>query len=57
MPKPEKCIHPDCECDDFCMAEDPFSDYRKKPLPKEIEEKLDWYESDEWRIGRMGSDI
>ena len=49
----EKCIHPNCECLDYCEAQDPFSETPKKPMSKEIEEKLNWYESDEWRIGRM----
>lgn len=39
----DKCIHPDCECLDYCEAEDPFS---KTPVRKE--EKQDWYDSDEW---------
>ena len=47
----DKCIHPNCDCLDYCEAEDPFSETPEKT--SEIEEKLDWYQSDEWRIGRM----
>lgn len=52
--KSEKCIHPECECLDYCEAQDAFSEtpVRKKESA-ELKEKLDWYESDEWRIGRM----
>ena len=50
----DPCIHPDCECLDYCEAADPYS---KTPVrhreSKELEEALDWYQSDEWRIGRM----
>lgn len=36
----DKCIHPDCECLDYCEAQDPYSE-TPKPLSKEREGKED----------------
>ena len=54
----DKCMYPNCECLDYCEAQDPHSKTPKsiKQIEDEVTknlEKTEYYETDEWKIGRM----